>query len=31
MQSVIASQTLLDQDEFCMSYITASREGKLGS
>jgi 5-methyltetrahydrofolate--homocysteine methyltransferase len=31
MQSVIASKALLDQDEFCMSYITASREGKLGS
>jgi 5-methyltetrahydrofolate corrinoid/iron sulfur protein methyltransferase len=31
MQSVIASQALLDQDEFCMNYITASREGKLSS
>jgi 5-methyltetrahydrofolate--homocysteine methyltransferase len=29
MQSVIASQALLDHDEFCMNYITASREGKL--
>ncbi len=29
MQSVIASQALLDQDEFCINYITASREGKL--
>ena len=29
MQSVIASQALLDKDEFCMNYITASREGKL--
>jgi cobalamin-dependent methionine synthase I len=29
MHSVIASEALLDQDEFCMSYITASREGKL--
>jgi 5-methyltetrahydrofolate--homocysteine methyltransferase len=31
MQSVVASQALLDQDEFCMSYITASREGRLSS
>ena len=31
MQCVIASQALLDQDEFCMNYITASREGKLSS
>jgi cobalamin-dependent methionine synthase I len=31
MQSVIACQALLDQDEFCMNYITASREGKLSS
>lgn len=29
MQSVTASGALLDQDEFCMGYITASREGKL--
>ena len=29
LRSVIASQALLDQDEFCMNYITASREGKL--
>jgi 5-methyltetrahydrofolate--homocysteine methyltransferase len=29
MQSVVASEALLDQDEFCMNYITASREGKL--
>jgi 5-methyltetrahydrofolate--homocysteine methyltransferase len=31
MQSVIASQALLDQDEFCMNYITASRDGRLSS
>ena len=31
MQSVVASQALLDQDEFCMNYITASREGSLSS
>ena len=31
MQSVIAADALLDQDEFCMNYITASREGKLSS
>ena len=29
MHSVIAAKALLDQDEFCMNYITASREGKL--
>ena len=29
MQSVIASEALLDRDEFCMNYITASREGRL--
>jgi 5-methyltetrahydrofolate--homocysteine methyltransferase len=31
MQSVVAADALLDKDEFCMNYITASREGKLSS
>jgi len=30
MQSVVASEALLDHDEFCMNYITASRAGTLG-
>jgi cobalamin-dependent methionine synthase I len=29
MQTAIAAEALLDRDEFCMSYITASREGRL--
>lgn len=29
MQSVCASEALLSRDEFCMAYITASRDGKL--
>lgn len=29
MASIVAAEALLNRDEFCMNYITASRDGKL--
>lgn len=31
MMSMAAAEALLDRDDFCMRYITAHREGKLGT
>lgn len=30
MDSIVASKALMNEDEFCMNYITAHRAGKLG-
>lgn len=30
MDSIVASKSLMDEDEFCMNYITKHRAGKLG-